>query len=200
MAAPIEVYFDFSSPYSYLLSEQIEPLAIKYKRSVVYKPMLLGVAFKTSGAAPLTEVPLKGEYSKMDFARSARFANVTFNMPSPFPISTVNPARVLLWLQGTGSAKSVPFVHKTFRAFFVDNRNINDVEVLADLCDDLGVDVAGMRAAVQDPVIKDKLKAQVDEAIARGVFGAPFVFVDGEPFWGNDRLPQIERWLAYGPF
>jgi 2-hydroxychromene-2-carboxylate isomerase len=200
MPTPIEFYFDFSSPYSYLLSEQIEPLAGKYGRSVAYKPILLGAMFKVSGMAPLTEVPLKGTYSRLDMERSARFAKVPFKVPSQFPISTVNTARALLWLQGTGSAKSVTFVHKAFRAYFVEDRNIGDVEVLADLADDLGLDVAAMRAALQDPAIKDKLKAQVEQAIARGVFGAPFVFIDGEPFWGNDRLPQIERWLAYGPF
>lgn len=200
MPTPIEVYFDFSSPYSYLLSEQIEALATKYGRSVKYKPTLLGAVFKVSGMGPLTEVPLKGDYSKRDFARSARYAGVKFQMPDVFPISTVNAARALLWLQSTGSAKSVSFVHQVFRAYFVQNRNINDPVVLGEIAEELGVDPKAMLAATQDAAIKDRLKAAVDESIARGVFGAPFVFVDGEPFWGNDRLPQIERWLQYGPF
>jgi len=200
MPTPVEVYFDFSSPYSYLLSEQIEALATQYGRSVKYRPTLLGAVFKVSGMAPLTEVPLKGDYSRQDFARSARYANVTFQMPDVFPISTVNAARALLWLQSTGSAKSVSFVHQVFRAYFVQNRNIGEVAVLGEIAEELGVDPKALIAATQDPAIKDKLKAAVDESIARGVFGAPFVFVDGEPFWGNDRLPQIERWLQYGPF
>jgi 2-hydroxychromene-2-carboxylate isomerase len=200
MPAPIEIYFDFSSPYSYLLSEQIEAIATKYGRSVKYKPTLLGAVFKVSGMGPLTEVPLKGAYSKHDFARSARFANVKFQMPDPFPIATVNAARALLWLQSTGSAKSVSFVHQAFRAYFMHNRNINDPAVLGEIAEELGIDPKALVAATQDPAIKDKLKAAVDESIARGVCGAPFVFVDGEPFWGNDRLPQIERWLQYGPF
>jgi 2-hydroxychromene-2-carboxylate isomerase len=200
MAAPIEFYFDFSSPYSYLLSEQIEAIATKYGRSVRYKPTLLGVVFKISGMAPLIEVPLKGDYSRRDFERSARFAGIKFTMPDVFPVSTVTAARALLWLQSSGSAKSVPFVHTVLRAYFVHNRNISEPAVLADIASELGIDANAMAAAVQDPAIKDKLKAAVDESVKRGVFGAPFVFIDGEPFWGNDRLPQMERWLQYGPF
>lgn len=200
MPAPIEVYFDFSSPYSYLLSERIEALATQYGRSVKYKPTLLGAAFKVSGLAPLIGVPLKGEYSVRDFARSARFAGINYRLPDPFPISTVAAARALLWLQSAGSAKSVPFVHQVFRAYFAQGRNVAEPTVLAEIAEELGIDPQALLAATQDQAIKDKLKAAVDESIARGVFGAPFVFVDGEPFWGNDRLPQIERWLQYGPF
>ena len=188
MPTPVEVYFDFTSPYSYLLSEQIEALATKYGRSVKYKPTLLGAVFKVSGMGPLTEVPLKGDYSRRDFARSARYANVKFQMPDAFPVSSVNAARALLWLQSTGSAKSVSFVHQVFRAYFVQNRNISEVAMLGEIAEELGIDPKALVAATQDPAIKDKLKAAVDESIARGVCGAPFVFVDGEPFWGGALL------------
>ena len=198
--SPIEFYFDFSSPYSYLAAEAVEALAAKYKRSVDYKPMLLGVAFKTSGMAPLTEIPLKGDYSRRDFARSARFAGVPFNMPSPFPVSTVTAARALLWLKKAHPTRVRDFVHALLRAYFVEGRNIGEAPVVAQVADEIGLDAAEMAVAVQDPAIKDQLKRDVDAAIARGVFGSPFIFVDGEPFWGNDRLPQVERWLAHGPF
>ena len=198
--SPIEFYFDFSSPYSYLAAESIEPLAAKYKRTVDYKPMLLGVAFKTSGMAPLTEIPLKGDYSKRDFARSARFAGVPFNMPQPFPVGTVTAARALLWLKHAHPTRVRDFVHGLLRAYFVEGRNIGEAPVVAQVADEIGLDAAEMAVAVQEPAIKDQLKRHIDEAIARGVFGAPFFFIDGEPFWGNDRLPQLERWLAHGPF
>jgi 2-hydroxychromene-2-carboxylate isomerase len=198
--SPIEFYFDFSSPYSYLAAEAIEPLAAKYKRTVDYKPMLLGVAFKTSGMAPLTEIPLKGDYSKRDFARSARFAGVPFNMPQPFPVGTVTAARALLWLKQAHPTRVRDFVHGLLRAYFVEGRNIGEAPVVAQVADEIGLDAAEMAVAVQEPAIKDQLKRHIDEAIARGVFGAPFFFIDGEPFWGNDRLPQLERWLAHGPF
>ena len=198
--SPIEFYFDFSSPYSYLASEQIERLAAKYGRKVAYKPMLLGAAFKTSGMAPLTDIPLKGDYSRRDFARSARYAGVPFNMPNPFPVATVTAARALLWVQQAHPERANDFVHALLRAYFVQGRNIGDAPVVAQVADELGLDTATMALAVQDPAVKDRLKRTVDEAIARGVFGAPFMFVDGEPFWGHDRLPQVERWLATGPF
>jgi 2-hydroxychromene-2-carboxylate isomerase len=92
------------------------------------------------------------------------------------------------------------FVHALLRAYFAEGRNIGEAPVVAQVADEVGLDAAEMAVAVQDPAIKEQLKRHVDEAIARGVFGAPFFFVDGEPFWGNDRLPQIERWLAHGPF
>jgi 2-hydroxychromene-2-carboxylate isomerase len=200
MAAPIEFYSDFSSPYSYLASEVIEPLAARYGREVEYKPMLLGIAFKVSGMRPLPDIPLKGEYSKRDFERSARFAAVPFVLPEPFPISTVGAARALLWLSDTNRARARAFVHSAFRAYFREGRNISDSPVLTDVLRQAGADPDQALAAIQQADIKERLKAAVDAALARGVFGAPFMFVDGEPFWGHDRLPQIERWLATGPF
>ena len=200
MPAPIEFFFDFSSPYSYIALQSFDALAAKYGRTVHYRPILLGAAYKVSGQTVLVDIPLKGEYAKLDFARSARFAGVPFRLPRTFPIGTVNAARAMLWLQATRPDKANAFMQRAIRAFFVEDRNINDLAVLADVARELGIDPAALQAGTQDPAIKDKLKAQVDEAIARGVFGAPYIFVDGEPFWGNDRLPQIERWLATGPF
>jgi 2-hydroxychromene-2-carboxylate isomerase len=200
MPTPVEFYFDFSSPYAYLLSEQIEAVATRHGRSVRYKPTLLGAIFKQTGGAPLTKIPMKGAYSAHDFARSARLAGVNFRLPDVFPVSAVNASRVLLWLQSSGSAKSVPFVHTVFRALFTQNRDISDPAVLTEIGAELGIEATALQAALQDPAVKEWLKNAVEESIERGVFGAPFVFVDGEPFWGNDRLPQIERWMQYGPF
>jgi 2-hydroxychromene-2-carboxylate isomerase len=200
MAAPIEFYFDFSSPYSYLASESIEALATRHGREIRYVPMLLGAAFKVSGMRPLAEIPMKGDYSRRDFERSARFAGVPFAFPDPFPIATVGAARAYLWLRDAGPGRDRAFVHAAFRAYFARGRNISEPTVLAAVLREVGADADAALAAIQQPDIKERLKAQVDGAIARGVFGAPFVFVDGEPFWGNDRLPQVERWLAHGPF
>jgi 2-hydroxychromene-2-carboxylate isomerase len=200
MPAPIEFYFDFSSPYSYLASEQIEPLAARFGRRVDYKPTLLGATFKISGLRPLVEVPLKGDYSRRDFQRSARFSGVPFVLPDPFPISTVSVARAYLWLADTESERARAFVHAAFRAYFAQGRNISEPAVLGDVLREVGSDPAQALAAIQQPHIKDRLRAQVDASLARGVFGAPFIVVDGEPFWGHDRLPQIERWLTSGPF
>jgi 2-hydroxychromene-2-carboxylate isomerase len=200
MASPIEFYFDFSSPYAYLASESIEALAARHGREVDFKPILLGATFKISGLRPVAEVPLKGEYSKRDFERCARFAGVPFVLPDPFPISTVGAARAYLWLGEAQPERTRPFLHAAFRAYFTQGRNISDNAVLADVLRQIGSDPDQALAAIQQPDIKQRLKALVDDALARGVFGAPFIVVDGEPFWGHDRLPQIERWLAGGPF
>jgi 2-hydroxychromene-2-carboxylate isomerase len=200
MPTPIEFYFDFSSPYSYLASEQIEPIAARHGRTVVYRPTLLGAVFRVSGQRPLTEIPLKGDYSRHDFARSARFAGVPFRMPTPFPISTVQAARILLVLQELRADLAERFLHSAFRAYFVHGRDISGVDTLRSVLLECGADAQAVLEAAALPETKEALTAAVDASIARGVFGAPYFWIDGEPFWGSDRLPQIERWLASGPF
>jgi len=199
MSASIDFYFDFSSPYGYLASEKIEAMAVKHARSVDWHPILLGVIFKQTGAAPLTMVPLKGDYSKRDMQRSARFHGVSdFRMPSKFPIPSQAPARIVLWQKERDAALAVIVAHALYRAFFVDDVDISVPENAAAVAAKCGIDAAAARAAIDDPAIKDALREANDAAIARGVFGSPFVIVDGEPFWGIDRFDQVERWLATG--
>ena len=201
MGAPLEFYFDFSSPYGYLASQKIEALAARHGRDVDWRPMLLGVAFRQTGTAPLTEIPLKGDYSRRDFARSARFHGLPeFRMPSRFPIPTQAAARIVLWQKARDVALATRLVKAYFRAYFVDDVDISAPDQAVAVAAKEGVSAAEARAAIDDPGIKEALKRDVDGAIARGVFGSPFVFVDGEPFWGLDRFDQIDRWLATGGF
>lgn len=197
---PIDFYFDFSSPYGYLAAQKIDALAAAHGRTVDWRPMLLGVVFKQTGAAPLTEVPIKGPYAKRDFARSARFHGVEFNMPPVFPIASQAPARITLWARAQGGDAASRVARALYRAFFVDGLDISQADVAAEVAGRAGFDAAAARAAVDDPAIKDALKREVESAIAAGVCGSPFVVVDGEPFWGMDRFDQIERWLARGGF
>jgi 2-hydroxychromene-2-carboxylate isomerase len=200
MSAPIEFHFDFSSPYGYLASTKIEALAAKYGREVVWKPILLGATFKVTGLPPLPTVPLKGDYSRHDFLRSARFHGVPYSAPSVFPISTQAPARAFYWADARDHAKAKALAAALLKAYFVDDVNISNPTDTAAVAASLGFDAAEVEAALNDPAVKEKLKTEVNAAIARGVFGSPFVFVDGEPFWGFDRFDQIERWLATGGF
>jgi len=201
MAAPIEFWFDFSSPYGYLAAQKIDALAARHGRTVDWRPMLLGVAFKQSGQAPLTQIPLKGDYSRRDFTRSARFHGVAdFRMPEKFPIPSQAPARIVLWAKARDPAQAAVVAKALYRAYFFEGLDVSDPEVAADVAARTGLDRAAARAAVDDPAVKDLLKREVDGGIARGVFGSPFVFVDGEPFWGLDRFDQIDRWLATGGF
>lgn len=200
MSKSIDFYFDFSSPYSYLASELIEPLAARHGRTVAYHPTLLGAAFKVSGQRPLTEIPVKGDYSRRDFARSARFHGIAFRMPDPFPVGTVTAARACVFLQRTQPALALPFIRGAFRAYFVDGHNLSEATVVHEVLAQAGADATRVLEAAGQPETKEALKSAVEASIARGVFGAPFLFVDDEPFWGTDRLPQVERWLATGPF
>ena len=198
MKAPIEFYFDFSSPYGYVASEKIEALAAKHGRGIAWHPMLLGVVFKQTGAMPLTQVPLKGDYSRRDMARTARFHGVGFRLPSTFPIATQAPARILLWARERDAALAPKIVHALYRAFFVDDIDISNADAAATVAASCGADAASARAAVDDPSVKEALKRENGQAMDRGVFGSPFMIVDDEPFWGVDHLDQVDRWLATG--
>jgi 2-hydroxychromene-2-carboxylate isomerase len=200
MAAAIDFYFDFSSPYGYLAAQKIDALAARHGRTVDWHPMLLGVAFKQTGSQPLTEVPIKGEYAKRDFARTARFHGVDFRMPSRFPIPSQAPGRIVTWARRDHPAAAVPIAKALYHAYFADDRDISAPDVAAEVAAAAGVARDAARAATEDPAIKDLFRKDVETAIARGVFGSPFVLVDGEPFWGMDRFDQVERWLATGGF
>jgi len=200
MAAAVDFYFDFSSPYGYLASEKIDALAARHGRGVNWRPVLLGVAFKSTGMAPLTQIPLKGDYAKRDFVRSARFHGVPFRMPSVFPISGVAATRACYWLEASDRPRAVALARALYRAYFVDDVNISDIGNVVKVGASLGLDENALHAGMNDAATKDRARLEVETAIAKGVFGSPYIVVDGEPFWGMDRLDQVERWLAQGPF
>ena len=197
---PIDFFFDFSSPYGYLGAEKIDDIAARHGRVVAWHPILLGVVFRATGGAPLTEIPIKGDYSKHDFARSARFLGVPFKFPSRFPLATHNAARAFLWLTDRDNTLAKNFARAVYRAYFAEDTDIANTDNLLGIADSMGVDRPSLQQAMADPAVKERLRAENDAALARGVFGSPFFFVDGEPFWGSDRLPQIERWLETGGF
>lgn len=201
MAEPLLFYFDFSSPYGYLISEKIDDLADRHGRKVKWRPLLLGVVFQTTNSAPLTlQAPPKAAYYKLDFARSARFLGVPYRLPSKFPLATQQAARAYYWLHDQDCATARAFAHATYRALFVDDRDISAPETVLDIAASLGVDREALATALASPELKERLKSEVESALAAGVFGSPTVFVDGEMFFGADRLPQLERWLAEGGF
>lgn len=201
MSTPVRFYFDFSSPYSYIASTWIDGLAQRHGRAVERHAILLGVTFQAAELKSPVAYPLKREYSMRDFARSARFHGLAYQMPDPFPIPTQNAARVFWWLKDTrGEAAAADWARAAFQAVWQRGLPINDATTLKAVAADAGLDPAEAEAVWNQPVWKDRLKRANDEAIAAGVFGAPFFVVDDEPFWGNDRQPQIERWLASGPY
>jgi 2-hydroxychromene-2-carboxylate isomerase len=197
----IDFWFDFSSPYSYIASEWIEALAARHGRVLRWHALLLGVTFQAAGLQSPVSYPLKREYSLRDFARSARFEGLPCTLPERFPVPTQNAARVFWWLHDTrGHDAAVAWAHAGLRGYFARGVPLDDTAALARLAADHGIDAEAAGAAWADARWKERLRQVNAQAIAAGVFGAPWIVVDGEPFWGNDRKPQIERWLAQGPF
>ena len=198
MKAPIEFYFDFSSPYGYFASEKVDDMGARHGRAVNWHPVLLGVVFKQTGAIPLTQVPVKGDYSLRDFGRTARHMGIPFTMPSAFPIPSQAPARVMLWIGEQNQVAAKAYARAAYRAYFVDGIDISKPAAAADIAAQLGHDRAAALAAIDDPKFKAALKTEVEQAVAGGVFGSPFIVIDGEPFWGSDRLSMAEEWLKTG--
>ena len=196
---PIQFYFDFSSPYSYIASEWIEAMAARHGRRVQWHAVLLGALFQSTGLKPLMDYPIKRDYALRDILRSAAYAGVPITMPDPFPISTVNAARVFWWLEGQDPQRAVDFARAALRGYFTRNVNLGDPAQLKALCAQSGLDADAAEAAWSNPEWKAKLKSANDAAQAAGVFGGPYFIVDGEPFWGNDRQQQMESWLQFGP-
>lgn len=200
MATPLDFYFDFSSPYGYFAATRIDALAQKHGRSTVWHPILLGIVFKQTGGAPLPSIPIKGQYALRDIERTARWFGVPYRAPSRFPVSGTAASRAYYWLAGRDAAAARAFALTAFRAFFAEDRDISAPDTVADIAASLGHERAAVVEGMGSAGIKDRLREEVEAAIARGVFGSPYVIVDGEPFWGSDRLDQLERWLATGPW
>jgi 2-hydroxychromene-2-carboxylate isomerase len=198
MAESIDFYFDFSSPYGYFAAEKIDEIAARHARSVVWRPILLGAVFKITGQQPLPSIPLKSDYAKRDLERCARLFGLPFRIPSTFPIAGTAPSRAFYWLADQDPVLAKRLARTLYRAYFAEDRNISKPEVTVEVASTLGIEASALSRALDDAAVKDRLRREVDAAIGRGVFGSPYVVVDGEPFWGADRLDHIERWLATG--
>jgi 2-hydroxychromene-2-carboxylate isomerase len=198
MAKTIDFYFDFSSPYGYFASCKIDALGAEHGRDVSWRPILLGAAFKATGGMPLTQIPIKGKYAMRDMLRTAKFLDVAYHHPSVFPIGTVAPARAFYWAEAKQPKRAKEVARALYRAYFVDDVNIGDAEQTIKVCAKLGLAADEVRSGINDQAVKDRLRAEVDRAIALGVFGSPYIVVDGEPFWGSDRLDQVDQWLQTG--
>ena len=196
--SPIDFYFEFSSPYGYIAANLAEDLEKRTGRAVTWRPMLLGPVFKITGQPPLVEIPLKGEYSKRDFPRTARQHKIPYNHPAKFPIGTVAALRAFYWVHDRDPLKARELAKALYRAYFVDGVDIGPASAVVGIARTLGVEGEALAAALEDPAIKERAKREVDAAVARGVFGSPFFIVDGEPFWGCDRIPMLEDWIRTG--
>ena len=198
MKPPIDFYFDFSSPYGYFAATRIDGIGASHGREVAWRPILLGAVFKVSGQQPLPTIPLKGEYTKRDLDRFARLLDIPFRLPAKFPIAGQTPSRAFYWLNDRDPRAAKKLALGLFHAYFVEGRDISSPEVAVEVGAGQGIGTTELEMALNDPAIKDRLRREVDAAISKGVFGSPYIVIDGEPFWGADRLDQVEQWLATG--
>jgi 2-hydroxychromene-2-carboxylate isomerase len=194
----IDFYFDFSSPYGYIASVKIDHLASKFGRTVRWRPFLIGAVYKAIGGPSIPEQPAKFDYIRRDLPRSAAYYGVPFSFAPTFPEALLAPARAVWWLNDRDPAVAGAFARAAYHAYWAEGRRIGEPGVTADIAAGLGVDRDELLAALGDQAVKDRLRRETDDAIARGVFGSPYIVIDGEPFWGSDRLVQVEAWLESG--
>jgi len=196
---PINFYFDIFSPFSYIAATQIDALAARHGREVDWRPVLVGVTVvKVMGMKPLPEYPLKGPYLAHDAIRLAKIWGVPFKPHGLKGHNSLNALRAFAWLKQSDPTKAKAFAHAMFRRLWVDGLDITSADACADEARALGLDSAALVSAIAAPDVKALLQTQVEHAIAQGVFGAPFVIADGEPFFGADHFWMLEQWLRDG--
>ena len=191
----IDFYFDFASPYAWLISDRLERLAERYQREVVWRPVLLFAIFKAVGLPPPMETEAKRKYMLHDMERSARYYGVPYRHPDSFPTISPVPARLFYGLAEEDTAQAKAFAQQVLRAHFVDGKDIARPDVVAEIAAQSGITPSRIEAAMTGDHSRSLLRESIEEATRRGVIGSPFVFVDDEPFFGADRLDHIEWWL-----
>jgi 2-hydroxychromene-2-carboxylate isomerase len=189
----VEFFYDYTSTYSYIAHREIERIAAATGAELVYRPMVLGFVFKETGNSMPAAVPAKGAYMMRDVARWARRYDLPFQVPSVFPVNSIRALRGAIAALEDGVF--VAYQHAVMKAYWGDGKDIGDREVLTAVAKGAGLDGEALIARTDDPAVKDRLKTNTDEAVRRGIFGAPTCFVGEEMFWGNDRLDFVEEAL-----
>ena len=192
----VEFYFDLGSPYSYLGFFQIQKIAQQHQAEVIWKPMLLGGVFKATGNNSPMMVPAKAAYSMKDMTRWAKHWQIPVQMNPHFPINTLQLMRLITTVQLYQPEDFVHILTGLFDAMFGEPKNLNDMSELIQVVTSLGLNVEQVQAWLNDEGVKAQLKHVTEEAIQRGVFGAPTWFVGDEMFWGVDHLHFVETALS----
>ncbi len=195
MIKTVEFFFDFGSPTAYLAWTQLPRLAANFGATLRYRPMLLGGVFKATGNASPVSVPAKGRWMNGDIQRWAKRYDVPFTFNPHFPINTLTLMRGAAGLQLRQSERFDSYCKAVFAAMWQQPRNLGDAAVLAEVLGAAGFDPEAFMALVADPEVKAALVATTEEAVARGVFGAPTCFVGNQMFFGQDRLDFVREAL-----
>lgn len=193
MRESVEFYYDFASPYCYLVSTQIEAICKKYNAAVEWKPFLLGGVFKETGNHSPILIPSKKTYIVEDLGDWARHYGVEFDFPALYPVQSLRAMRGAL--AAIEKRKIRDYTHKLFRLYWVQGKDLSQDEVLKRAVCEIGMDADWFLSRIAEQDIKDKLREETAKAVKRGAFGAPTVFIGDKMFWGNDRLTFVEEYL-----
>ncbi|WP_208509311.1 2-hydroxychromene-2-carboxylate isomerase [Variovorax paradoxus] len=196
MTKTVEFYFDFGSPAAYLAATQLPHVCADTGAELVWKPLLLGGVFQATGNHSPAEIAPKGSYMTTDLQRFAKRYGVPFVHNPHFPINTLLLMRGATAIQLQQPARFDAYVDAIYHAMWVEPRNLNDPAEVGGVLQAAGFDPAALLAAAGQQEVKDRLKAVTQEAVARGVFGAPTMFVGSDMFWGQDRLDFVREALA----
>ncbi len=196
MSKSVDFYFDVGSPAAYLAYRKLPAICEEAGAQIVWKPMLLGGVFQaTNNHSPMT-VPAKGSYMMDDLGRFAKRYGCAFNHNPHFPINTLMLMRGAVGMQMRDAARLGSYLDAVFHAIWVDAKNMNDPATVVAVLQAAGFDAAAFMALVAGAEVKDRLKAITQEAVERGVFGAPAFIVNGTLYWGQDRLDFVKEALA----
>jgi 2-hydroxychromene-2-carboxylate isomerase len=196
MNSPILFYFDFASPYAWFALDSAETLARDHGRILEWRPILLWAALKAHGVAPPLEIAVKREYFLEDMKRSAAFHGVAYRQPAKLPTSSHLASRLYHSIAARDPELAQEFGRDVFTSFFVAGEDIGDENIVLNLAAQRGLAEDEARQAMKGPLGRERLAAAIDAAIAGKVCGSPFFIVDGEPFFGADRLDQMAWRLA----
>jgi 2-hydroxychromene-2-carboxylate isomerase len=191
-----EFWFDFGSPAAYLAFTQIPQIEAETGAKAIYRPMLLGGVFQATGNQSPAAIPAKGKYIFDDFNRFSKRYDVPFSNNPHFPINTLLLMRGATGLQQQQSERFLAYCTAVFDAIWVNALNMNEPATVGGALLKAGFDPQKLMALANDQATKDALKASTTEAVSRGVFGAPTFFVDGQMYWGQDRLDFVKEALA----
>lgn len=195
----IHVYFDFISPYGWIGAEKVGAIARRHGRPLVWHPILLKVTvLDTMGLPPPLDTPLKGSYLRRDIARSLRFHDLELDPQARLRFTSVLPARAVLWARAQAPELVERLVLALYRTHWAGGSDISDAETTLDVIAAAGLPRSAAAAALQSEAMRQALRDETALAIAAGVFGSPTFVVDGEPFWGADRLSMLEEWIRRG--
>lgn len=196
MSKTVECFFDLGSPASYLAWTQLPSLCARHGATLQWRPMLLGGVFQATGNASPAAVPAKARYSLVDLQRYATRYGVPLSFSRFFPINTLTLMRGAIGFQLKQPQHFEAYLKAVFNGIWVEQQNLGDPQVLASVLTAAGLSVEAFLALVADVEVKEALKTATAEAVARGVFGAPTCFVEGEMFFGQDRLEFVEAALT----